>query len=235
MKKAAYVFIVLLLAALFVGAASANTIGGDRGIIKVECNVEGASVSLISISNAVYATQTIQNGYTEFAVYTTGTPVDKIYVSADGYASDVKKVVNPPAGKTEIVKVELQPIPTGPIGGDKSFLDFTSNIIGAKVVLKDVSGNEAYTGYTDSNGFVEFAVLTTGTPLVKAELTATGWDYQSLDIQTPAAGKTVLYAFPAQQAAPTTTVPPAPTQSPMGFAVLGLLGALGAIALVKRD
>lgn len=229
MRKISYVLIALIVAALFVGAASAE-LGGDRGFIQVNCDVEGASVSLININNEVYATQTIVNGETEFIVGTTVTPVDRVFVTADGYVPGGASVANPAPGKTETVTVNLEP---AYVGGDRGFVDITSNIIGAKVVLKDISGNDAYTGYTNGNGFVEFAVYTTGTPLKTAELTAPGWNSQSIGISTPAAGQTVTFAFPSQTAAP--TVPPAPTKSPMGIAVLGLVGVLGAAALFRRE
>ncbi|MDO5843669.1 MAG: hypothetical protein Q4Q53_00795 [Methanocorpusculum sp.] len=233
MKKIAYVLIALIVAALFVSAVSAEEmIGGDRGFIRVNCDVEGATVSLININNAVYGTETIVNGQAEFIVGTTVTPVDRVYVTADGYIPGGASVDNPAPGKTEYVTVSLEPEYTG---GDRGFVDIRSNIIGAKIVLKDISGNEAYVGYTDGNGFVEFIVYAMGTPLKTAELTAPGWNYQSMTITSPASGQTVSYTFPSQNPAPTTAVPTVPTQSPIGLAVFGLIGAIGAVALLRRE
>lgn len=75
MKKIMTVFIVVVVLALFVGVASAsNAVGGDRGVIQLKCNVDGATAVLVSISGDESEPQIVTNGQAEFSVYTTGTP-----------------------------------------------------------------------------------------------------------------------------------------------------------------
>ncbi|RBQ24396.1 MAG: hypothetical protein ALMCE001_13320 [Methanocorpusculum sp. MCE] len=82
-------------------------IGGDRGVISVTSNVEGAKVELISISGDVGYTGTISNGKADIAVYTTGTPVNQARVSATGYQTATVGVTMPAKGETVTVNVPL--------------------------------------------------------------------------------------------------------------------------------
>ena len=53
------ILVAAVVLALFVGAGSADTaVGGDRGIIQVHCNVDGASVVLVSINGDESSPQT---------------------------------------------------------------------------------------------------------------------------------------------------------------------------------
>ncbi|MDR0980903.1 MAG: hypothetical protein LBL85_03885 [Methanocalculaceae archaeon] len=80
------ILIAAVALALFIGAASANdSVGGDRGVIQLHCNVDGATAVLVSINGDESDLQTVIDGQAEFSVYTTGTPYKELKVSADGY------------------------------------------------------------------------------------------------------------------------------------------------------
>jgi len=187
MKKISYLFIALIVLALFAGAVSADTIGGDKGVVQVTCDVNGASASLISISGDVYETKTIADGMAEFYVYTTGTPVSQVIVSADGYYTASASVTVPAAGETTVVPVTLE---EKPVGGDRGFLQVNTNIIGAQVDVMSISGSVGYSGYTDIDGKIEFAVYTTGTPISSVVVSAPGWVTQTVSVTVPEKGQT---------------------------------------------
>ncbi len=188
MKKTSYLFIVLIVLALFTCAVSAEAaIGGDKGVIQVNCAVNGASASLISINGDLIETKTVTNGMAEFYVYTTATPATTVIVSADGYYTASTAVTMPASGKTTSVTVTLE---AEPVGGDRGFLDVHTNIIGAKVDVMSISGSVATSGYTDANGFVEFAIYTTGTPISSIVVSANGWETQTMSVTSPAKGQT---------------------------------------------
>lgn len=230
MKKITYLFIALVVLFLFAGAASAQTIGGDKGVIQVTCDVDGASVSLISINGDVVETKTIAGGMTEFYVYTTGTPANQIVVSADGYYTASASVTMPDAGETTTVPVTLEP---KPIGGDRGFLQVNTDVIGAKVEVMSIAGSADYSGYTDVDGKIQFAVYTTGTPIKSVVVSAPGWVTQTIAVSVPGKGQTeTINVVMKSNVAPTTAVP---TASPMGLALIGLLGVIGTVALVRRD
>lgn len=237
MKKISYLFIALIVLFLFAGAASADTIGGDKGVIQVKCDVNGASASLLSINNDLIETKTITNGMAEFYVYTTATPASQVIVSADGYYTASAPVTVPASGETTQVTVTLE---AKPVGGDRGFLQVNTNIIGAKVDVMSISGSVAETGYTDVNGKIEFAIFTTGTPISSVVVSAPGWVTQTVSVTVPAKGQTETVNIEMKSSSPTTapttsTPTPTPTTSPMGFALIGLLGVIGVIALVRRD
>lgn len=309
MKKISYLFIALIVLFLFAGAASAETVGGDKGVIQVNCDVNGASASLLSINNDLIETKTITNGMAEFYVYTTGTPASQVIVSADGYYTASAPVTVPAAGETTQVTVNLE---AKPIGGDRGFLQVNTNIIGAKVDVMSISGSVAETGYTDINGKIEFAIYTTGTPISSVVVSAPGWVTQTVSVTVPEKGQTetvniemvstnpiiggdqgvisvtsnvegakvelisisgdvgytgtisngkaditvyttgtpvnqarvsatgyqtatVGVTMPTKGETLTFNAPLTATSSPMGFALIGLLGVIGIIALVRRD
>jgi len=308
MKKISYLFIALIVLFLFAGAASADTVGGDKGVIQVNCDVNGASVSLMN-NYAVVETKTITNGMAEFYVYTTGTPVDQVLVSAEGYYTASAPVTVPASGETTQVTVTLE---AKPIGGDRGFLQVNTNIIGAKVDVMSISGSVAETGYTDINGKIEFAIFTTGTPISSVVVSAPGWVTQTVSVTVPEKGQTetvniemvstnpiiggdqgvisvtsnvegakvelisisgdvgytgtisngkaditvyttgtpvnqarvsatgyqtatVGVTMPTKGETLTFNAPLTATSSPMGFALIGLLGVIGVIALARRD
>ncbi|HJJ48767.1 MAG TPA: hypothetical protein O0X39_07275 [Methanocorpusculum sp.] len=236
MKKSMYVLIGLVVLACFVSAAAADTTGGERGFIQVKCNVDGASASLVNINNQVYDTQIITNGQCEFIVYTTGTPVNRVIVSKEGYFTNGAEVSNPAAGKTEFVTVNLDSSQGGLVGGDRGIYKIQTNVIGAKVSLISISGDESVAGYTDIYGVAQIPVYTTGTPSKGVKVSAPGWTtVERDDLQVPAAGQTLTYSIQLQPLNPTSapTVPPA---SPVPIAgILAGLAVLGAAALIKRD
>ena len=235
MKKISYLFIALIVLFLFVGAVSAadTTIGGDKGVVQVTCDVNGASASLISINDDVVETKTITNGMAEFYVYTTGTPVNKVLVSADDYYTASASVSVPAAGETVVVPVTLE---AKPVGGDRGFLQVNTNVIGAKVEVMSISGSVSDTDYTDVNGKVEFAIYTTGTPINSVVVSAPGWITQTVSVTVPAKGQTETVNIDLKSSvAPTTAIPTTTPASPMGFALIGLLGVIGVVALVRRD
>jgi len=232
MKKTSYLFIALIVLLLFAGAASAQTIGGDKGVVQVTCDVNGASASLISINGDVVETKTITNGMAEFYVYTTGTPVNQVIVSADGYYTASAPVTVPAAGETTQVTVTLE---AKPIGGDRGFLQVNTNVIGAKVEVMSISGSVSDTDYTNVDGKVEFAVYTTGTPISSVVVSAPGWVTQTVAVSVPAKGQTETVNIDMKSSVAPTTAVPTPTKSPMGLALIGLLGVIGVVALVRRD
>ena len=84
MKTAKIFFILtvlLLTVSLFTGTASAN-IGGSSGTFRISCNVENATVALVSISNDTYDFGQIRNGYLDAEIYLLGTPFKQIIVDA---------------------------------------------------------------------------------------------------------------------------------------------------------
>lgn len=84
MKTAKIFFILtvlLLTVSLFTGTASAN-IGGSSGTFRIICNVENATVTLVSINDVTYDYGQIQNGYLDAEIYLFGTPFKQIIVDA---------------------------------------------------------------------------------------------------------------------------------------------------------
>ena len=230
-----YVLIGLVVLACMVSAAAADSVGGDRGFILVNCNVDGASASLIGIDNQVYDTQIIQNGQCEFIVYTTGTPVDRVLVSKEGYFTNGADVSSPAPGQTSFVTVNLDSKQGGMIGGERGIYRIETNVMGAKVSLVSISGTQSVAGYTDIYGVSEIPVYTMGTPNKGVSVSAPGWTtVERDDLQVPASGQTLTYQITLQSLNP-TSVPTAPPASPLGLSIAGLIAGLGVIALIKRD
>jgi hypothetical protein len=83
-----------------------GSIGGSQGNIRVQCNVDGASVSAGGYSC------TISGGECTIVVYTTGTPVTDFSCSKSGYNPFYGTVPRmPAAGETVEVFCTLNPIP----------------------------------------------------------------------------------------------------------------------------
>ncbi len=226
MKKITMILIAAVVLALFAGAASANTgVGGDRGVIQIACDVEGATAVLVSINGDESNPQTVTNGQAEFSVYTTGTPYKEVKVSAAGYQTATVPVTMPASGATTRVTVTLTP--EQPIGGDRGVIQITSNVEGAAVELISVSGTVAYNS-TIKNGQAEFAVYSTATPITQVRVSAAGYQTATKPVEMPASGKTSVIDVPL-------TPNPTPTKSPMGIAVLGVLGVIAAVVLIRRD
>lgn len=113
------------------------------------------------------------------------------------------------------------------VGGDRDVIQIKSNVEGATVELISVSGTVAYTG-TIKSGQAEFAVYATATLITQARVTASGYETATKPVLMPGSGETAVVDIPL-------TATPKPTQSPTGIAVLGLLGAIGAVVLLRRD
>jgi len=220
------ILIAAVALALFIGAASANdSVGGDRGVIQLHCNVDGATAVLVSINGAESDPQTVIDGQAEFSVYTTGTPYKEVKVSADGYETATAAVTMPAKGETSTVTVNL--VESQPIGGDRGVIQVRCAVEGATVELISVSGTVAYTG-TIKDGQVEFPVYSTATPITQVRVSASGYETATNPVMMPGSGETATIDV-------TLTPVPAPTQSPMGIALLGLIGAVGAVVLLRRD
>lgn len=85
---------------------SAVLIGGDRGNIRVHCNVDGASVSAGGYSCMV------SGGECTMVVYTTATPVSEFSCSKAGYDTAYGSIPHmPAAGGTVDVFCTLNPVP----------------------------------------------------------------------------------------------------------------------------
>lgn len=95
----------VLFLAFAVPAVSA--VGGDEGWVKVNCNVDGASVSF----DGTYKC-TIAGGSCTVPVYTTGTPYSQYTVAMSGYYSYTGSLTMPSEGETVNVYATLNPIPT---------------------------------------------------------------------------------------------------------------------------
>jgi len=85
----------------------ASGIGGDEGWIRVDCNVNGASVYL----DGEYKGETAGGSLT-IPVYTTGTPHQSVTVEKSGYTSYTGAVTMPAADETTTVYATLNPIVT---------------------------------------------------------------------------------------------------------------------------
>lgn len=226
MKKITILLIAVVTLALFVGAAAAdNSVGGDRGVIQLKCNVDGATAVLVSISGDESEPQTVTNGQAEFSVYTTGTPYKEVKVSADGCKTATAAVIMPAKGETSTVTVNL--VESKPVGGDRGVIQVRCTVEGATVELISVSGTVAYTGAI-KDGQAEFPVYSTATPITQVRVSATGYETATEPVMMPGSGEIATVDV-------TLTPVPAPTKSPMGLAVLGLIGAVGAVALLRRD
>lgn len=102
---------------------ASGPIGGDRGIIRIEgTGVIGAKVELISISGDVAGTgYTDIYGNAELPVYTTGTPINEVRVSAPGWMTVSRNDLQMPgSGQTKSYTVPLTPlnpttVPTAPV------------------------------------------------------------------------------------------------------------------------
>ncbi|HJK44190.1 MAG TPA: hypothetical protein O0X85_04730, partial [Methanocorpusculum sp.] len=134
-------------------------------------------------------------------------------------------VTMPAKGETSVVEVEL--VPAQMVGGDRGVIQVRCDVNGATVELISVSNTVAYTG-TIENGQAEFSVYTTATPITQARVSANGYETATVPVTMPAKGETSVVDV-------TLTPVPAPTQSPMGLALVGLLGAIGAVALLRRE
>ena len=84
-----------------------SALGGDEGWIRVDCNVNGASVYLDGEYKGV-----ISGGSLSMPVYTTGTPHQSVTVEKSGYSSYTGPVTMPSAGETTTVYATLNPIVT---------------------------------------------------------------------------------------------------------------------------
>lgn len=104
-------FWIVLGIALIIFSSSAvtaaDTTGGGQGWIKVNCNVDGASVSF----DGTYKC-TISGGSCTVPVYTTGTPYSQYTVAMTGYNSFTGSLTMPDEGQTLSVYATLNPIPT---------------------------------------------------------------------------------------------------------------------------
>ncbi|MDR0980904.1 MAG: DUF4249 domain-containing protein [Methanocalculaceae archaeon] len=131
----------------------------------------------------------------------------------------------PAKGETSTVTVSL--VASQPIGGDRGVIQVRCAVEGATVELISVSGTVAYTG-TIKDGQVEFPVYSTATPITQVRVSASGYETATNPVIMPGSGETATIDV-------TLTPVPAPTQSPMGLALLGLIGAVGAVVLLRRD
>ncbi|MDO5844006.1 MAG: hypothetical protein Q4Q53_02525 [Methanocorpusculum sp.] len=109
MKKIYALLTALICLAVFTGGVSAA--GEDTGYIQVYSNVNGALVKLIDGSGNVVQTGYISNGQATFTVYTTGTPIRTVEVSASGCTTETSSVSMPSADGTSTVTVDLSMIP----------------------------------------------------------------------------------------------------------------------------
>lgn len=174
-------FLLVIIAALFSATlvTTVTAIGGDEGWIKVNCNVDGASVSF----DGTYKC-TIAGGSCTVPVYTTGTPYSQYTVAMSGYYSYTGSLTMPSEGDTVNVYATLNPVPTPVQYG--SLYVWTSPS-GAAVYL---NGN--YQGVSP----VTISSISPGTYSVSADLS--GYQSQS-DTVTISAGQQQTESFTLQK------------------------------------
>ncbi|MDO5845393.1 MAG: hypothetical protein Q4Q04_00570, partial [Methanocorpusculum sp.] len=78
---------------------------------------------------------------------------------------------------------------------------------------------------------VTFSVYTTGTPIDHVTVSANGWNTQTAKVNVPAKDQTENVQVTLTSNIPT----PTQTKSPVVFAVAGLLGVIGAAALLRKE
>ena len=102
------IFMLCISVCLFLSfLPAASAIGGGEGWIRIQCNVNGASVSF----NGEYK-GTISGGSLTVPVYITGTPYTSFSVSKEGYTPYDGALSMPAEGETRTYYAPLNPIPT---------------------------------------------------------------------------------------------------------------------------
>ncbi|WNY27679.1 hypothetical protein [Methanolapillus ohkumae] len=162
--------VFLVLFAMLGVAVAADPIGGSQGIVRVNSDVNGATVQLIDINGNIAYNGTIQNGTVDILIYLTATPVDKIVVSADGYNPiTIPMTTYPTTTEPLVVTANFKTV-----GGSIGTYIIQCNVEGAAISLIDINGKVAYNG-TIKNGEVSFPVYLTGTPIDKVKAEAKGY------------------------------------------------------------
>ncbi|MDU9377014.1 hypothetical protein McpSp1_16580 [Methanocorpusculaceae archaeon Sp1] len=227
LKKILYmilmVFAVLLIAAVSPVAAA----GENSGYIEVSCNVDGAWVELIDVNGNV-ADSAYCYGRLTFDVPVTGTPITQVRASKSGYYGDSSSVSMPSAGEYVSASLTLVSIPPTSVGGDVGYIQVSCNVDGAFVELLSASGSVLESGYC--YGSTTFTVYTTGTPVTEVRASASGFYEQTTPVTMPGAGQTTYVSISLNM------LPgPIPTESPMGFALFGLIGLIAVAAVLRRN
>ena len=104
-----FVLAIVLLAVCLTGAVAAShdgqINGGDKGYLRVLCNVDGADVDLYLIDGVTFENNKICFGCCMFDVCTTAIPLCCIVVSKEGYYTQVIPVITP--GKDVVIDVSV--------------------------------------------------------------------------------------------------------------------------------
>ena len=164
------------------------TLGGGKGWIDVNCNVDGAAVYFDGRSEGITA-----GGILSVAVSPTGTPVQTVSVSKAGYTTWSEPLSHMPADKEHVaVYSTLNPVPTEttiqPV--QKGTIYSQSNPAGAAIYM---NGNlQGYSPITIPN-------LPPGTYSMKASLSGYTPDTQLINVYT---GQTATYYPNLQQSPP---------------------------------
>jgi len=104
MTKTGFLF-CMAIALILVLVPIASAVGGGEGWIRIECNVNEASVSLNDEYKGV-----ISSGSLTVPVYTTGTPYTTFTVSRPGYTPYMGSLSMPAEGQTNTYYATLNPI-----------------------------------------------------------------------------------------------------------------------------
>jgi hypothetical protein len=184
MHRSIFLFCVTIcLFVSFLPAASA--LGGSEGWIRIQCNVDGASVSFNGEYKGV-----ISGGSLTVPVYTTGTPYTSFSVSKSGYMTYDGELSMPAEGQTKTYYATLNPVTTpttvppvryGSISVDSSpagaDIYFDGNYRGrAPLIISDVwpgtypisaemSGYQTYSTVTSVSSDTRSSVYCTLTPV----------------------------------------------------------------------
>ena len=183
MKRSGFLFCIAICL-FFVLMPVASAIGGGEGWIKIQCNVDKASVSFNGEHKGV-----ISGGSLTIPVYTTGAPYTSFSVTKSGYMSYDGELSMPAEGQTSTYYATLNPIDTPTISPpvrygsisvesspDGAEIYFDGNYRGhAPLTISDVwpgvytiaaemNGYRAYTTTTSVKSDVRSSVYCTLTP-----------------------------------------------------------------------
>ena len=221
MKKTIIAVAVLLAAAaLLVGAGAAA-----QGEIIINCNADGANVTVYDANWNTVATGVVSGGHADIYV-DTAKGATYATVSANGY--EPKTIgVSVVAGNPSTYTVNLTEVPQT-IGGSFGFIQVLTNVIGADVKLLDISGNESGSGVTDNTGAATIKIMLVGTPVKSAVVSANGYTTKQVEIGTvPGPGETIQMVVKLD-----SDVKPTVPQPTTPMPVIGILAGLGAAAVV---
>jgi hypothetical protein len=196
-----------------------QAVGGNKGTIRVHCNVDGAQVYFGDTNEGE-----IKGGVLNVVVYSTGTPLTSYTVTKPGYTTATGSIPYMPGnGETENIYVTLNPVPPAtpaqPIGGNQGWYTVNCNVNGATVMFDNTVVG------TINQGSLTVPVYTTGTPYKTYTVSMNGYlPFTAPMPGVPAEGQTITLTATLNPA-------PVPTKSPLPVAIILVsIGAAGIFA-----